>query len=135
MDRKDIISVVGFVVAVVGFFLLLIGLVAIFSNPVSSRVARAEAVDWVWGVEELESGAARIWLRYDDIAGYCTADPQLTNLAKDAAGERVKITFESVRWRSEEDKRATGCSRLMTGSESSTPIFKLTGIEILGGEE
>lgn len=100
------------------------------ADQTGSFVVRAEAVDWVWGVEELGSGAARIWLRHDDIAGYCTADPTLAAIAKDTAGEMVKITFEQIRWRDDESGYTSGCSRLSSG-ESSTPIFKLTAIERL----
>lgn len=110
---------------------VLMGCEAASIESSSGFVVRAEAVDWIWGVEELGSGAARIWLRNDDIAGYCTADPTLAAQAKDMAGELVKITFEQVRWNSTENGYSTGCSRLSTGYEQSTPIFKLTGIERL----
>lgn len=115
-------------------FILVIALVLLgLVGCRASNVVSATAVDWVWGVEELESGAVRVWLRYDDLAGYCTADQQLAAQAKEMTGELVKITFVSRHPGDDEYSfwGASGCDKLYLGSESSTPIFKLTSIERL----
>ena len=111
----------------VKYFVLIVILLAACSSP-STRVVRATATDWVWGVEELASGAARVWLRHDNLAGYCTTDIQLVAQVKEMEGKLVRIEFVSRKYADGESWGATGCSRLATGAESSTPIFKLTGI-------
>lgn len=98
------------------------------------KVRGATAWDWVWGVEPLESGAYRVWLRHDNIAGYCTADPELIEEVKELGGQPVVITYDHVDWDDEEANNGllgnSGCGKLSTGTESSTPIFQLTSIKL-----
>ena len=109
------------------FLLLLLTLIVACSGS-TSFVEDATAADWIWGIEELSSGSVRVWLRHDNLAGYCSADPELAKEIKDYIGEFVLIHYESTRWTNE------GCARLPTGVDTSTPIFKITDIEPLPGE-
>jgi hypothetical protein len=118
------------------FLILVLGVLISACYPAGSDVTHAEAVDYVWGYEELRSGAVRVWLRYDNIAGYCTSDSSLASKAKELNGRLVTITFETVHRGDNEAGRLwkeTGCNRLRTGSESSTPIFRMTDIELYRG--
>lgn len=117
-------------VTIIALLLLSIALVNT-SCFAGSDVVHAEAVDWVWGFEELRSGATRVWLRHDNIAGYCTSDPALASIAKEANGDKVLIAFKSMKYADDENWNSSGCNRLSTGTESSTPIFKITDIRVL----
>lgn len=108
-----------------------IGLISCEVSP-ASDVVHAEAVDWIWGYEELRSGSVRVWLRYDDVAGYCTGSKELVKLAKEHNGELVRIEFATSKWADKESPNffsTEGCSKLTTGTDSSTPIFKILSIE------
>lgn len=100
----------------------------------STHVIDAVAVDGLWGYEKLRSGAIRIWLEDDQIAGYCTSDPELAEKVMGLEGYTVKIHYETVGALDKEAWNASGCSRLSLGTESSTPIFRLTSIERFSGE-
>ncbi len=103
--------------------------------PRSVVVEKSLAQDWIWGTEILGSGASRVWFRYDNIAGYCTSDPDLAQKVIDLMGEEVEFSFKTKRPQDDESWNRSGCARLSTGTDSSTPIFKLTCVEIVGGEE
>jgi len=127
MKRSNWIRSIGFVV-----MLMLLALALVSCNP-SGRVERAVAWDWVWGLEYLESGSVRVWFRHDNIAGYCTGDPALVEQIVELGGQPVEFEFERVDWASEENpgfSGVSGCSSLSTGTDSSTPIFKITSIEL-----
>jgi hypothetical protein len=95
----------------------------------SSQVVDAWAVDKIFSVEILRSGALRLWLEDDNIAGYCTSDPVLIERAKELVGYEVEIHYVTTLIGDNEAWNATGCAKLYTGAESSTPIFKITGVE------
>lgn len=111
--------------------ILFVGLLSSCTSP-GSDVVDAAAVDWLWGVENLRSGATRAWLRYDDIAGYCTSDPEIARELNDYIGEKVLLRFETKKWTDDESGYNSGCNNLPTGAESSTPIFRITSVELLG---
>ncbi len=112
--------------------ILVIGCISLVSCIPSARVKKATAWDWVWGLEEMESGAVRVWFRHDNIAGYCTGDPELVKQLQELGGMPVEFNFETKDWADEESPNffgTAGCSNLSTGSESSTPIFKITAVK------
>jgi len=135
MTRSHSSPVAAVIVGAIAIITILL-LATIFGcRPIGgSDVIRAEAVDWVWGYEELRSGATRAWLRHDDIAGYCTSDEHLGSLIREYNGQMVVLEFKSSRWTGSESWNTTGCNRLSTGSDSSTPIFLITGIRKWDGD-
>lgn len=107
-----------------------------YASP-SRDVIHAEAVDELWGYEEMRSGAVRAWLAHDDLAGYCTGDPELIKRIKEYNGERVRLTFRRQKWSDEESPgffSTTGCTSLYTGG-GTIIIFKIVDIELWESSE
>jgi hypothetical protein len=85
----------------------------------------------------MRSGAVRAWLAHDDIAGYCTGDPELVKRIKEYNGERVRLTYRRQKWSDEESPNffgTEGCTSLLSGG-TSTAIFKIVDIELWEGRD
>jgi hypothetical protein len=117
---------------------LLMCLVMVLTACSSHRVKRAWAFDYLWGYEEMDTGAYRVWLRHDSIAAYCTVDSDLIVQLKDLKGEFVEIEFTRVKWDDEERSGfsgSQGCSGLSLTSESATTVFKLLSVKRIKAPE
>ena len=127
MDRviKIVAYAIGLAVVLALFWMLVIALI----NP-SGRVKTATSWDYIHTVEHMETGAARVWLRHDDIGAYCTTDPELIRLANLYGGKQVVINFSRVNWGSDEYSGVIGADGCSSTDVTGVTVFKLTSIEL-----
>lgn len=95
------------------------------------QVEKGVLRDTIFSVEDMYNGSTRVWMTHDDIAGYCTLDPQIGQMAHELLAEHDGEVILEFQWVISGEERSfwhrSDCGEVSSGG-GSTEMFRIIDI-------